>query len=136
MEARAGPLLHEGALAVELDDVVGPGIGGPQVAVLVDGDADEAHEMALRRAAAVDRRQVLAAAVELLDHVVARVADVHGAAATGLLELSTATLVGRVNWPGAVAGDARLAVVRFLQTWLSAVPSFTPHPQAALNWPF
>src|SRR5262249_56274104 len=65
------------ALGAELVDVAGAGMGGPQVAARVDRHAREAHEMALRGRAAVDRRQEVAAAVEYQDHVVARVADEH-----------------------------------------------------------
>src|SRR5262249_18629587 len=89
---RHGELLDEGAGAVEPVDVAGAGIDRPHVAVLVDGHAREVDEMTLRGGGAVDRRHELARRLELQDHVVARVADVHRALRAAL---------------GAVYGDAR-----------------------------
>src|SRR5262249_30473259 len=52
-----------------------------------------------------------------------------------LLELSTAMLVGRVNWPGPEPGMPAWHFVLFLQTSLRATPSVTPHPQTEENFP-
>ena len=48
-------------------------------------------------------------------------------------ELSTATLVGLENWP---APEPAIPAWQLLvQTWLTAVPSVTPNPQAAMKVP-
>ena len=54
----------------------------------------------------------------------------------GPLELSTATLVGIENCPAPEPTTPAWQAVLVLQTSLSASPSLTPHPQAALNFPF
>src|SRR5262249_8446445 len=105
----AGPLLQELALGVELVDVAGAGIGGPQVAALIDGHAREAHEMALRGGAAVDRPEEVAAGVELQDHVVARVADEHLARRRAAGHVAERDARGKRELARARAGDTRLA---------------------------
>src|SRR5262249_28500065 len=48
-------------------------------------------------------------------------------------ELSTAMLVGFWNWPAPEPAMPAWQVV--VQTWLTAVPSVTPYPQAAMKAP-
>src|SRR5262249_49884601 len=108
---RDGELLDEGAGAVEPVDVAGPAVDGPEGAVLVDGHAWEVDEIALPRgASAGDRRDELARRLELQDHVVARVADVHRAlrAALGAVDGDAR---GILKLAGARAGDTRLAAL-------------------------
>src|SRR5262245_7784274 len=52
------------------------------------------------------------------------------------LVLSTATLVGVVNWPAPAPGMPAWQAVLLLQTSLISAPSLTPHPQAEMNLPF
>src|SRR5262249_31472679 len=54
----------------------------------------------------------------------------------GPLLLSTATLVGVVNWPAPAPGMPAWQAVLLLQTSLISAPSLTPHPQAEMNFPF
>ena len=54
----------------------------------------------------------------------------------GLLELSTAMLVGTENCPAPEPTTPAWQSVLVLQTSLTAWPSLTPHPQAPLKSPF
>src|SRR5262249_52220808 len=53
--------------------------------------------------------------------------------ADGLPEAPTAMLVGLENWPGPEPGMPAWQVA--VQTSLCALPSATPHPNAAMNFP-
>src|SRR5581483_630070 len=53
----------------------------------------------------------------------------------GVLELSTAMLVGLENWPAPDPGMPAWHFGFVLQTWLASEPSRTPQPHAARNAP-
>src|SRR5262245_64660983 len=93
-------------------DVAGAAVGGPQVAALINGDADEALEVALRGAGAVDRSDELAVGVEHLDHVVARIANEHLARRRDAGRIADRDARRTRELARARAGDSRLAGAR------------------------